>query len=372
MDSGKVRFGWSHAYTQSLDLSAFSGFSALPPIRPNYGDAVEGMPTVMVYSDIDDTFVPWQVYNQKVDEKPLQRTQAALQKYEGSTVNALCSARGLTSIQELVPYLRDVPLTMIGTNGGQQVYFNHFNLPTDSWLMSLQVQDADPHWNQQVAQSSGGFSTQRALSELRGTLSELGFSRTDLRLPAPHEKRELHIGYLPEAPEQEVVVAIVADQTSFMVRASSQELKAPMSEGHRKLAAQIGQRMQERLEDQGIRGVSKRFIKDDVHEIYLIEPDSIGKDTLLQHLITRFPGVRHVITAGDHVNDDHLHRETYNGVENYRIVSGDRAEVIEPLIGQPRVTQVSKGDIGAALEPKLANLIGPESTLDRHYNIEIQ
>jgi hypothetical protein len=321
----------------------------------------------MVYSDIDDTYVPWQVYNQKVDQEPLQRTQATLQKYEGSTVNALCSARGLMGIQELVPYLRDIPLAMIGTNGGQQVYLNHFNLPTESWLMSLKTEDADPHWNQQVAQASGGFSTQRALSSLRSTLEEMGFARTDLRLPEPHSKRELHIGYLPDAPDQQVVVAVVPDQTSFMVRASATDLEAPLTSEHRRMAASIGQRVQDSMNEAGIRMTSKRFIRDDVHEIYLMEPEAIGKDTLLQHLLCRFPGVRHVITAGDHVNDSHLHPVRYRDVVNYRIVSGDRAEVIEPLMGQPNVFQVQKGDLGAALEPKLARLLN-NPTNDGHFS----
>lgn len=316
-------------------------------------------PGVLNYFDVDDTLIPWTTYNQEADSEKLRRTQDTLIQFEGQTVNALCTARGLSSIQELVPLLKDIPLKMIGANGGQQVYWNYQDLPTDMWLAGLKPEDSDAQWNQTVAQRSGGFSTVRALGALRDTLGEFGFRQGFEPLPPPLDKREVHIAALPGNPKEVAVVAITPDQTTFMLRANPKDLKAPLTDAHRELARQIGKSLEKRLASMGVLMTSKKFIDDAVHTIYLMEPRDVDKQSLVRHLLGRMPSIQAVITAGDNTNDTMLKPPTYGQVPNYRIISGSKPEVVNELAGQTNVDQVPRGDLSVALEPRLSQLLSP-------------
>lgn len=314
-------------------------------------------PSILFFSDIDDTFVPWKKYNQEAEVDKLERTQASLQSYKGETVNALCSARGLSSVQKLIPYLKDMPLQILGTNGGQQVFVNHQNIPTEQWLSALSVTDSDYGWQQEVSQRSGGFSTQAAMENLKDVLKDLGFEKSRKKLPKPLDDREVYLTILPGKAQEVAVVALSPDQSSFMIRANPTRLDHPVSHQHRQLGRRIAYEMEKRMLGQGIDMEAKRFISDSEHLIYLLQPHNVDKQNLLEHLLGRYPAITSVITAGDHINDTMLGPSTYGDVANYRIISGDRPEVVDQFSGQANVEQVPKGELSQGLESHMARLL---------------
>lgn len=313
-------------------------------------------PGVLFFSDIDDTFVPWVQYNQQAETDKIERTQATLQALKGETVNALCSARGLSSIQALMPYLEGMPLQVLGVNGGQQVFVNYDNLPADQWLPSLTPQDADAGWQAVVSERSGGFSTPAVLKDLKDTLQDLGFHRSHKPLPKPLEKREVYLASLTGKGDEVAVVALSPDQSSFMVRANPTDLSAPLKHNHRQLARRIAHELETKMQQKGVQMEAKRFIDDGEHIIYLLQPKNIDKQSLLEHLIGRYPSVQAVITAGDHINDTMLTPSSYGEVPNYRIVSGERPEVATPLLTEPNVAQVPKGELSLGLVSHMIRL----------------
>ena len=314
-------------------------------------------PQVLLFSDVDDTYIPWKVYNREAEGDKLERTKETLNEFKGETINAFCSARSLSSIQQLTPYFTGIPLQIIGTNGGQQVFVNYGNLPTELWLPSLSMSDRDEAWDNRVLKLSGGFEASRALESLRDVLEEANFEKTSNHWPPPLDTRECWKVELTDRPGEEAIVAITPDQTSFMVRADSRDPNKAMSAQHRALADQLAQRFETKMAFAGVDAEAKLFIEKDDHTIYLLQPERVCKETLLEHLVGRYPNVQAVITAGDNSNDSQLSQPSYGQVPNLRIVSGDRAEIIHHLIGQDDVVVVEKGDLSPGLQTHLNRLM---------------
>lgn len=314
----------------------------------------------MFFSDIDDTFVPWKKYNLVADVDKLARTRETLTDYQGQTINGFCSARGLSSIQQLAPFFKGIPLQFIGTNGGQQVYINEHQLPAEEWLASLKVSDSDRQWDQEVSKRSGGFNTQLIMRATHGVLNELGFQRSAVPLPFPHHEREAYVAPIPGRPGQVAVAALTKDQTTIMYRGDFRDLNKPLTESHRAFFQFLTKKLEARLAGQGVKLTAKEFVDQSNHQIYLLEPRNISKESLVEHLVKRYPSVQAVITAGDNINDTMLNPSAFGNVQNYRIISGTRPELTEKLDGQPNVERTSIGDLGPALENHL-NVLLPEN-----------
>lgn len=323
--------------------------------------ATQGEAQVLVFSDVDDTYIPWKVYNREAEGDKIERTKSTLVDYSGETINAFCSARSLSSMQQLMPYFSGIPLQILGTNGGQQVFVNYDNLPTDQWLASLTMSDRDQTWDNQVQQLSGGFEASRALNELRNVLEEANFHKTANQWPPPLDTRECWKLELPDRPGEVAVVALTPDQTSFMLRADTTDPSKPMTAEHRALAERLAQRFETKMAFSGVDAEAKLFIEKDDHSIYLLQPERVCKETLLEHLVGRYPNVQAVITAGDNSNDSQLSQPSYGQVPNLRIVSGDRAEIIHHLVGQDDVVVVDKGDLSPGLQTHLNRVLESES-----------
>jgi hydroxymethylpyrimidine pyrophosphatase-like HAD family hydrolase len=322
--------------------------------------AQNGSPGVLIFSDIDDTFVPWKRYNQVADVDKLTRTRKTLQDYEGDTVNGFCSARGLSSIQQMAHFFKGIPLQFIGTNGGQQVYINYEQRPAEEWLSSLKGCDSDPKWNQEVLQRSGGFNTQLVMRATHGVLREMGFQRCAVPLPYPHQDREAYVAPIPGKPGEVAVVALTKDQTTLMFRADFRDLNKPLTDSHRAFAKFLSNKLEQRLRGQGVKLTAKEFIDQASHQIYLLEPRNVSKESLLDHLIHRYPSVQAIITAGDNTNDTMLKPTAFGNVQNYRILSGDRPALTQMLAGQANVEHTDWGELAPALENHLAVLVPEE------------
>lgn len=345
-----------------MDLKGFISSYVFPGSRYSSGrTGAPNDPSVLFFSDIDDTFVPWKRYNQIADVDKLGRTKEALNQYEGQTINGLCSARGLTQIQQLAPFFKGIPLQFIGTNGGQQVYINSKNQPAEQWLTGLKVHDSDRNWDQEVARRSGGFNTQLVMRATHGVLKEFGFQQCAVPLPPPHHEREAFVAPIPGGKKGDVaVVALTKDQTTVMFRADFKDVNKPLTPAHKDFARKLARNLEERLTKQGVRLTAKQFVDQSCHQIYLIEPNNISKESLVSYLVRRYPSVQAVITAGDNTNDTMLLPDTFLGVPNHRIVSGDRPEVAKAMEGHENVERVPFGELGPALTNHLSQLLPPD------------
>ena len=310
----------------------------------------------MVWSDIDDTFIPWVKFNGSADEGKLERTRQALNRHADETVNGLCTSRSLGEVQSLAKdFLKGFPLKVLGVNGGQQIFLNHRDEPTQEWLVNLQSKDSDASWDNEVAVRSGGFRAAEVMGQFHTMLGDLGF-RPSPQLPAPFEAWENFVGPLPGSPGQTAVVAIVPGQTSFALRAHPSELATPLSDEHRAYAHQLAGQLQQRLADQGVPLHVRDFPYKGNNQVLLFEPLNIDKQTTLAHVLGKFPSVTHVITAGDNTNDTMLLPEAYGSVPNYRVVSGDKPELREKMAGKPRTEYQDAGDLGPAIETHLQTI----------------
>ncbi len=322
-------------------------------------------PRVLVFSDIDDTFVPWKSYNQVADVDKLGRTKDTLNKYDGKTINGLCSARGLSQIQQLAPFFKGIPLQFIGANGGQQVYINSKNQPAEEWLTGLKVHESDRAWDKEVSHRSGGFNTQLVMRATHGVLKDFGFQKCAVPLPPPHHERDAFVAPVPGGKKGEVaVVALTKDQTTLMFRADFKDVNKPLTPAHRDFARKLARNLEERLTKQGVKLTAKQFVDRSCHQIYLIEPNNISKESLVSYLVRRYPSVQAVITAGDNTNDTMLLPDAFLGVPNHRIVSGDRPEVAKVMEGHENVERVPFGELSPALDSHLSQLLSDEKTAD--------
>lgn len=346
-----------------MDLKGFISSYLFPGSSFRFGgkSGAEGDPRVLVFSDIDDTFVPWKSYNQIADVDKLGRTKEALQKYDGETINGLCSARGLSSIQQLAPFFKDVPLQFIGTNGGQQVYINSKNQPTDQWLTGLKTHDSDRNWDREVSHRSGGFNTTLVNRATLGVLEDFGFERCAIPLPPPHQDRDAYVAPVPGGKKGEVaVVALTKDQTTVMFRADFRDVNKPLTPAHKDFSRKLARKLEERLTKQGVRLTAKQFVDQRCHQIYLIEPNNISKESLVSYLVRRYPSVQAVITAGDNTNDTMLLPDSFLGVPNHRILSGDRPEVVKAMEGVENIERVPFGELGPGLKNHMEQILAPE------------
>lgn len=322
-------------------------------------------PSVLFFSDIDDTFVPWKRYGQVADVDKLGRTKETLNQYAGQTINGLCSARGLSQIQDLAPFFKGIPLQFIGTNGGQQVYINSKNQPAEQWLTSLKVHDSDRNWDNEVSRRSGGFNTQLVTRATHGVLKEFGFQPCAVPLPPPHHEREAFVAPIPGGKRGDVaVVALTKDQTTLMFRADFKDVNKPLTPAHKDFARKLARQLEERLAKQGVRLTAKQFVDQKCHQIYLIEPNNISKESLVSYLVRRYPSVQAVITAGDNTNDTMLLPDSFLGVPNHRIVSGDRPEVAQAMEGHDNVQRVPFGELSPGLKSHLNDLLSPDKPAD--------
>lgn len=340
-----------------MDVTSLTSSRVIPASQTAAPTSCTEPASVLFFSDIDDTFVPWKRYNQVADVDKLARTRQTLQNYEGETVNGLCSARGLSSIQQLAPFFKGVPLQFIGTNGGQQVYLNYDHQPAEEWLTNLKTCDSDKTWDQEVFNRSGGFNTQLVMRATHGVLSEMGFQRCAVPLPPPHQDRDAYVAPIPGKPGEVAVVALTKDQTTLMFRADFQDVNKPLTDSHRAFAQFLAKKLEQRLTSQGVKLTAKEFVDQACHQIYLLEPRNITKESLLDHLVSRYPNVLAVITAGDNTNDTMLKPTAFGNVQNYRILSGERPELAQMLDGQANVEFTPMGELGPALENHLALLL---------------
>ena len=343
-----------------MDITSLGSSRLVPAPHPASPGGCTEDPSVMIFSDIDDTFVPWKRYNQVADVDKLARTQQTLKRHEGETINGFCSSRGLSSIQQLAPFFKGVPVQFIGTNGGQQVFINSENLPADEWLTGLKTCDSDPQWNREVSHRSGGFNTELVMRATHGVLNELGFQRCAVPLPPPHQDREAYVAPIPGKPGEVAVVALTKDQTTIMFRADFRDLNKPLTDSHRAFSEFLSKKLEQRLVHQGVKLTAKEFVDQSTQQIYLLEPRNISKESLVEHLVSRWPSVHAVITAGDNINDTMLKPSSFGQVQNYRILSGDRPELSQQLAGQEHVERTALGDLGPALENHLARLLPEE------------
>lgn len=103
---------------------------------------------ILIVFDIDQSLVKWQEYNRRAEPVELERVAGFLQRsHAGGLVRiALNTGRTLHSVQHIAPLLGPIPVDVLATCDGQQLYWNPAREPTASWLSALSARTQDRVW----------------------------------------------------------------------------------------------------------------------------------------------------------------------------------------------------------------------------------
>lgn len=244
----------------------------------------------------------------------------------------LSTARRLEDVQQLAGRLKGYPLSFIGTSNGAELYLNRDNLPADEWLLSLTPQDRDAAWDQEVQQRLPGWDPATAVPDV---LSCFGF----VEIPGDRPGRGRHFR------REEAKVSIFPGNSAFSLKG-----------GRAGLGREIAGRLQAAYEDLGITSADEVNHTRSGYETHQVVPVEVNKLTLLEHLLTQYPSVTTVFTAGDGPADKQLYPNQVAGRENYRIVAGESAELAKRMAGQEHVVRVASGDLGPGIQQHLDSL----------------
>jgi hypothetical protein len=135
--------------TDLLDWAAeLPGWRRLLPVRRGPRGLGHHGERILVVFDIDQSLVKWQEYNLRAEPLELERVAGWVQRsHAGGLVRiALNTGRTLHSVQRIAPLLGPIPVDVLVTCDGQQLYWNPAGEPTASWLLALSARAQDRVW----------------------------------------------------------------------------------------------------------------------------------------------------------------------------------------------------------------------------------
>lgn len=325
---------------------------------------------IAVSLDVDNTLVRWGSWSSNPDEVGLAHTAKVLNANRDRLVTVLNTGRSLSALQRIAGVLRDVPVDYLVLNNGQEIYFNRQNEPTDRWLSGLTPRDQDRRWRQSVRDVTGWDFKHVLLPRLKAFLAEEGFAATGKQ---PDFTRHPTLTQTSESKENGRLMAVlVPDQSGIIFTTASGDF----TEAHQQEADAMMARFTDALKAAGVHAESAGYyfshkLSDAPDRRFYhawLSPRGITKASGLQRVLRREPGVKAVITAGDHGYNDTeiLTRSSFfsrhhQPVPNYPILCGEDendelARLLPQKIAEERIAYAHPGRIAPAIEEHLRQL----------------
>jgi hydroxymethylpyrimidine pyrophosphatase-like HAD family hydrolase len=129
---------------------------------------------VLLVFDIDQSLLKWEEYNLRVVMRELRQVADWLGREHraGRLRVMLNTGRSLHAVQHINQFLDLVPVDLLVTGDGQQIFWNRRQQQTGPWLRDLRVRDQDPIWRRSHA---GAWRERLALRALWGSYRSWGF-----------------------------------------------------------------------------------------------------------------------------------------------------------------------------------------------------
>lgn len=342
------------------------------PVASTFPCSVSTIPTprfgqkrILISSDIDDTFISWTDFQKGYDEVTLQRTlhtvsSAAVQKNSRFMLN---TGRNLTSVQRLANHFQSLPpIDYLGLNDGQELYINQKHVPTAEWIAQLTPDKQNGAYRRFLQRTYGwnkSAVTQAIESMTAPYIHPPSTSPVTVKSPHPVYK-------IQTKGSQPLYLMCPIKGASFLLSSGTEQVTDEVSQLGNQLARNILHILKDKKQNVTLDIRQYKQIINDQPAIfvhYAFKPKDISKATLLQHVVSKLPGLSAVITAGDEMNDlemltqHHYTSKHKTPIPNYPILSGDHNVLQGYLANNPRFHQVPAGDIGPGILMQLKRIV---------------
>lgn len=327
---------------------------------------------VLLSADLDDTMVAWEKKDPWVargdlscDTQKLARNAQALQSHRSQLAVNINTGRGLSSLQQVAPHLKPIPVDYLSLNNGQELYINWHQVPTDEWIAKLKPTDASRVWKAFLHQATGWDAT-TVLAILNQTLQEEGF----LPLARPFKEGAAFNNFQSVekrlANNSQLIVNSYDNQPTFAIHGLT-DGDTVFEAAHEQAALALRDKILEKLKALGIQGSASLDTPypGALFKILVFSPQQINKASILEYLIQQsMPDLQGVITAGDSPNNDLelLSTPAFGNppvIPNYPIVSGDHPGLVNPFAKHPTVARVPRGDLALGIQTQMQRILPP-------------
>ena len=333
----------------SLNQLDFSGIQ---------GHTSQSAKTVLVASDIDETFISWQdKYDLSKGPKSgvLEKQQAFFEQEQVKEHSELflTTGRGLTDLKRVAHYLKPFDLYGVGTANGQQLFMNtHIDgQDTEEWIDSLKAPQSNQDW--QTIQ--GGWNLVHAVRDNEQTFKTLGYHPIQVK-----QKTDTFFNSKDaRAFNNDTVhtrIEFFPDQAYFRVSADhSYNLDDNVINQE---AKRIETHLAQSLTPQTDLPIHT-FIQYRPGEAFIhFGPEGINKGEQVQYVLSTYmPNAQALITAGDSPNDESmLTKQGYQNaldkpVAHYPTQVGEEPNLTEKLTdcSPPQLERVKHGALTKGL-----------------------
>ncbi len=291
---------------------------------------IPARPTVLFYSDIDQTLIGWERFNQGPDLEGLEQTREVLLDHQDEVVSCLSTFRGPESTARLADFIGPAPLDVLVVNSGQRRYLNDQRQPADQFLKSLP--QADPSWENQI-----GWKVTEAIGALEEAFHNTGYE-FQREAPAPMTGMRIY-----QKPGQDLELHWFPDYPCFFATSQAQDDVCEASQVLSGAAKQVPSALAEVGPFSGGR------------TILSLVPPGVDKTTPLSELLTRYPSVTTIIVAGDDPDSDTMLFET-EGRPVIPIVTSEDPIFRDRMAARPEARFCEPGRLGPVLHDLLETL----------------
>lgn len=343
--------------------------SARPALPPAMADK-----PIVFSTDLDSTLLRWDTTLGSFDPLAVKSNAKALRQNRPHLAVHINTGRGLTTMKQAGPVLKDVPVDLLSTGNGEDLFVNWRGERTDCWLAGLKQSDADPFWTQYIKTQTNwdAASVQRIMQTV---FREDGYLPL---VPNPFNEgpfQDNHALIRNLSSGERLIIQHYNDQPGFIIGLMREEASPDGTVQYRKSypatvqahAEQLLTRIQDGLARQGIptETLTGRIMRrDGQYGLLSVAPPGITKATAIEGLRQFYmPRLKAAITAGDSLYNDvpMLQAQTYGQgrrqIPNYPILSGDLPGMREKLQHQANLVQMPEGRLAPAIHQQTRRIL---------------
>ncbi len=160
------------------EFLVWAGAKRAPIAGPRPAPVAGAAEQVLVVFDIDQSLLKWEEYNVRIrTEEFASITRLLGQEFAENRVRvALNTGRSLHSVQHVARFFAPLPIGVLVTGDGQQIFWNADREPADQWITRLRSRDQDPAWQRS---HRGAWNERLALRHLWRAYRDHGFRPID-------------------------------------------------------------------------------------------------------------------------------------------------------------------------------------------------
>lgn len=160
------------------EFLVWAGAKRAPAVPLRLAPADGAAEQALVVFDIDQSLLKWEEYNVRIraDEFASIARLLGNEFAENRVRIALNTGRSLHSVQHVARFFAPLPIAVLVTGDGQQIFWNADRQPADEWITRLRIRDQDPAWERS---HRGAWNERLALRRLWRAYRDHGFGPID-------------------------------------------------------------------------------------------------------------------------------------------------------------------------------------------------